>query len=187
MQNTKPTGKFVYIHRWINITNFTPHSPDEGSVEPKSYSVDFSINLFFHLYYAVINFLYILSHYYALFSSIYIYIYIDVCVCASLCVVGGRRNYCQYLWSSTECLEGTLCLFCRKDHTNSRTCVNLQDQKKKTKEVDLLRVKIRSRESDIHCSGRGGGGRQSNLGHGTVSRIKSVGLDLSIDGMESET
>ena len=24
----------------LNITNITPHSPDDGSVEPKRYSVD---------------------------------------------------------------------------------------------------------------------------------------------------
>ena len=38
------------------IANITPHSPDDGSVEPKRYSVDFLINLSFHLDYLVINF-----------------------------------------------------------------------------------------------------------------------------------
>ena len=37
--------------------------PDDGSVEQKRYSIDFSINLSFHLDYIVINF------------SLYIYIY----------------------------------------------------------------------------------------------------------------
>ena len=82
----KPWGKFVEqekvgrlnIHRWLNIANITPHVPDDGSVEPKRYSVDFSINLPFHLDYIVINFstycritiLYLLS--------IYIYISINI-------------------------------------------------------------------------------------------------------------
>ena len=38
------------------IANITPHSPDDGSVKPKRYSVDFSINFSFHLDYLVINF-----------------------------------------------------------------------------------------------------------------------------------
>ena len=42
---------FLNIHRWLNITNITPHGPDDGSVEPKRYSVDFSINLSFHFDY----------------------------------------------------------------------------------------------------------------------------------------
>ena len=37
------------IHRWLNIINITPHGPDDGSVESKRYSVDFLINLSFHL------------------------------------------------------------------------------------------------------------------------------------------
>ena len=44
---------FLNIHRWLNIANITPHGPDDGSVEPKRYSVDFSINLSFHLDYLV--------------------------------------------------------------------------------------------------------------------------------------
>ena len=39
-----------------NLNNITPHGPDDGSVEPKRYSVDFSINLSFRLDYPVINF-----------------------------------------------------------------------------------------------------------------------------------
>ena len=39
--------RFLYfallnIHRRFNITNITPHSPDDGSLEPKRYSVDFA-------------------------------------------------------------------------------------------------------------------------------------------------
>ena len=36
-------------NRWLNIANNTPHGPDDGSVEPKRYRVDFSISLSFHL------------------------------------------------------------------------------------------------------------------------------------------
>ena len=32
---------FLNIHRWIDINDITPHSPDDGSLEPKHYSVDF--------------------------------------------------------------------------------------------------------------------------------------------------
>ena len=31
---------FLNIYRWFNITNIIPHSPDEGSLESKRYSVD---------------------------------------------------------------------------------------------------------------------------------------------------
>ena len=57
-----------------NITNKTPHSPDDGSAEPKRYSVDwlfFSINPYFLFGLLVVN--------------IYIYIYIV----ANCCVWGG--------------------------------------------------------------------------------------------------
>ena len=27
---------------WFNMTNIIPHNPDDGSVEPKRYSVDFA-------------------------------------------------------------------------------------------------------------------------------------------------
>ena len=40
---------FLNIHRWLKIVNITPRGPDDGSVEPKRFSVDFSINLSFHL------------------------------------------------------------------------------------------------------------------------------------------
>ena len=38
--------RFLYfvlsnIHRWFNIINIIPHSPDDGSLEPSRYSVDF--------------------------------------------------------------------------------------------------------------------------------------------------
>ena len=32
---------FLYIYRYLKITIITPHSPDDGSAEPKRYSVDF--------------------------------------------------------------------------------------------------------------------------------------------------
>ena len=60
---------FLNIHRWFNITNITHPSPDDGSLKPKRYSVDFSINHSSSLDY-LINFILSLSLY------IYIYIYI---------------------------------------------------------------------------------------------------------------
>ena len=33
---------FLYIHRWFNFTDIIPHSPDDGSLELKRYSVDFA-------------------------------------------------------------------------------------------------------------------------------------------------
>ena len=54
----------------------TPHSPDDGSGEPKRYSVNFSINLSFHLDYLVINFS---THTHThIYIYIYIYIYISI-------------------------------------------------------------------------------------------------------------
>ena len=47
---------FLNIHHWLKIANISPHGPDDGSVEPKRYTVDFWINLSFHLNYLVINF-----------------------------------------------------------------------------------------------------------------------------------
>ena len=47
---------FLNIYRLLNIANIILHDPDDGSVEPKCYSVDFLINLSFHLDYLVINF-----------------------------------------------------------------------------------------------------------------------------------
>ena len=32
---------YLNIDRWLNITNIIPHSPDDGSLEPKRYSVAF--------------------------------------------------------------------------------------------------------------------------------------------------
>ena len=63
---------FLNSHRWLNIANITPHSFDEGLVEPKSYSVDFSINLSFHLDCLLINFS---LHIVGLQSIIYFHIY----------------------------------------------------------------------------------------------------------------
>ena len=58
------------------MANIIPHGPDDGSVEPKRYCVDFSIYLSFRFDYLVINF----STYFRitilyLLSYIYIYIY----------------------------------------------------------------------------------------------------------------
>ena len=33
---------FLHIHRWFNITNIIPNSPDDGSLELKRYCVDFA-------------------------------------------------------------------------------------------------------------------------------------------------
>ena len=33
---------FLHIHRLFNITNIIPHSPDDGSLTPKLYNVDFA-------------------------------------------------------------------------------------------------------------------------------------------------
>ena len=50
----------IFIHpSTLNITNKTPHSPDDGSAEPKRYSVDwlcFSINPYFLFGLFVVNF-----------------------------------------------------------------------------------------------------------------------------------
>ena len=51
---------FLNIHHWLKIANIKPH--DDGSVEPKHYCVDFSINLSFHLD-RCYQFFYILSDY----------------------------------------------------------------------------------------------------------------------------
>ena len=39
--------RFLYflllsLHRWFNMINIIPHSPDDGSIEPKRYRVDFA-------------------------------------------------------------------------------------------------------------------------------------------------
>ena len=64
------------------------HGPDDGSVEPKRYSVDFAINLSFHLDDLVINFsththTHTRTHTHRqtdrhTHTHIYIYIYIDI-------------------------------------------------------------------------------------------------------------
>ena len=71
MQNIKT---FLNIYRWLKIVNITPHGPDDGSVEPKRYRVDLSINLSFHLD-RCYQFFYILSDYNPSFTF-HIYIYI---------------------------------------------------------------------------------------------------------------
>ena len=70
---------FLNVHPWLNIVNITLHGPDDGSIEPKRYSVDFLINLSYHLDYLVINFsTYCRIKILYLVSYIYIYIYHDV-------------------------------------------------------------------------------------------------------------
>ena len=64
---------FLNNNRWLNITNITPHGPDDGSLEPKRYSVDFSINLSFHLDYFVIN-----SSTYCRITTLYLLSYIYI-------------------------------------------------------------------------------------------------------------
>ena len=76
---------FLNIYRWLNIANITPHGPDDGSVEPKCYSVDFLINLSFHLDYLVIKFSqHIVGLQSIIYFYIYIYIYIYICKCLLL-------------------------------------------------------------------------------------------------------
>ena len=65
----------VNIHHWFNITNISPHSPDDGSLEPKLCQLCFSINLSYFDY-LVINFsLYIVRLNFHIYIYIYIYIY----------------------------------------------------------------------------------------------------------------
>ena len=52
---------------YLKIVNITPHGPDDGSAEPKRYSVDLSINHSFHLD-RCYQFLYILPDYNPLFT-----------------------------------------------------------------------------------------------------------------------
>ena len=78
-------SKFLYIFTLfihpstLNITNKTPHSPDDGSAEPKRYSVDwlcFSINPYFLFGLLVVNFSsQIVGLLSIIFFHIYIYIY----------------------------------------------------------------------------------------------------------------
>ena len=83
-------SKFLYIFTLfihpstLNITNKTPHSTDDGSAEPKRYSVDwlcFSINSYFLFGLLVVNFssqiVRLLS---IIFFHIYIYIYRIICI-----------------------------------------------------------------------------------------------------------
>ena len=80
-------SKFLYIFTLfihpstLNITNKTPHSPDDGSAEPKRYSVDwlcFSINPYFLFGLFVVNFS---SQIVGLLSIIFFHIYMCVYMC----------------------------------------------------------------------------------------------------------
>ena len=37
----KKLAVYLHIYRWLDITNIISNSPDDGSLEPKRYSVDF--------------------------------------------------------------------------------------------------------------------------------------------------
>ena len=77
---------FLIIHRYLKIINITPHGPDDGSVEPKRYSVDPLINHSFHLD-RCYQFFYVLSDYNTLLTlHIYIYIYIYIYIPLYICV-----------------------------------------------------------------------------------------------------
>ena len=79
---------YTFLHFFIHpsflpkITNKTPHSPDDGSAEPKRYSVDwlcFSINSHFLFGLLVVNFSsQIVGLLSIIFFHIYIYIYIYI-------------------------------------------------------------------------------------------------------------
>ena len=69
----KNLGENLYNKKTkVNIANINPHGPDDGSVEPKRYRVDFSINLSLHLDYLVFIFS---LHIVGLQSIIYFRIY----------------------------------------------------------------------------------------------------------------
>ena len=72
--------------RWL-YNNITPHGPDDGSVEPKRHSVDFTSHWIYPSTWIVwlSIFLYILSDFNPLFTSIS-YIYMCVCVFACVCL-----------------------------------------------------------------------------------------------------
>ena len=76
---------------------------------------------------------------------IYIYIYIWMYVCGYLSVfVDGwpkKESYLRHFLPASECLEGSLCLFWREDHSE-----DLRDWKKRTKDVGQSGVRLRSRE-----------------------------------------
>ena len=62
----------IYMYKIINIT---PHGPDDGSVEPKRYSVDPLINYSFHLD-RCYQFFYIYIYVCIIYMyKIYIYVY----------------------------------------------------------------------------------------------------------------
>ena len=45
-------SEFHDINRQVrfNITNIIPHNPDDGSLEPKRYSVDFASHIYIYIY-----------------------------------------------------------------------------------------------------------------------------------------
>ena len=102
----------LFIHpSTLNITNITPHSPDDGSAEPKRYSVDwlcFSINPHFLFGLLVVNFSsQIVGLLSIIFFHIYIYIYIYIyeCIYMHTCryiyyTVGWAVEYIHYISAS---------------------------------------------------------------------------------------
>ena len=70
------------MHRWFNITNIIPHSLEDGSLEPKRYSVDFASQWISATWITLLSiFLDIFSGYTPLFTCVYI------CVCIqSVCM-----------------------------------------------------------------------------------------------------
>ena len=103
-------SKFLYIFTLfihpstLNITNKTPHCPDDGSAESKRYSVDwlcFSINPYFLFGLFVVNFSsQIVGLLSIIFFHIYIYIYIYYSsVWLSLShLVGLWQTKCGIIW-----------------------------------------------------------------------------------------
>ena len=95
-------GVILVMLSQLNITNITPHGPDYGSVEPKRYSVNFSLNLSFHLDCLVINFsLHIVGLQSIIYFHVYIYIYIYILfylsILKNIFQVYIRWNY-SYTW-----------------------------------------------------------------------------------------
>ena len=73
-----------------------------------------------------------------------------ILMCWSLCVfMDGwptKGYYLQHFWLLSECLERPLCLFWHKDHTKGCAWKNLQDQKKRMKDITQSGVRLQSRE-----------------------------------------
>ena len=93
----------LFIHpSTLNITNKTPHNPDDGSAEPKRYSVDwlcFSINPYFLFGFFIVNFS---SQIVGLLSIIFFHIciYIYIYIYAHIYIVIHRQTVSLYLNSS---------------------------------------------------------------------------------------